>query len=376
MSIREHLSHVLSGYLDAREMSIAGHPMASLLRRDLQSVVRDTLASGDLGTTTDLIVRGSPGQGTWARIPWLAVFHTSETTTAMRGVFVVYLFAADMSAVYLTLNQGVTDSTLEDLAAVGSSASKAVGGVSGFESGALASGTLVTPGAGGQPHAYEAGCIFYRKYEANQLPSDTELRRDLLTIVRAYVDYVEGRTPSAAEPTSVQAPAPSPQPVVVPPVAAQLAGDELRKRLLDRVRELSPTAFERLLGELWRRLGYQDVSVTRRSADGGIDGEFVVPLVNMRVAFQAKKYAEENRVGTGPVRELNGVLSNRYERGIFVTTSSFRAGVQEEIDEHGFRIVLIKGEELADLMLDAKLGLRTVVERAEVDESVFAGLEG
>jgi len=41
-------------------------------------------------------------------IPWLAIVDPDVTTTAQRGIFVVYLFAADLARVYLTVNQGVT----------------------------------------------------------------------------------------------------------------------------------------------------------------------------------------------------------------------------------------------------------------------------
>lgn len=54
------------------------------------------------------IVRGSPGQGQWAYVPWISVFDPAITTTATHGYYVVYLFAADMSRVYLSLNQGTT----------------------------------------------------------------------------------------------------------------------------------------------------------------------------------------------------------------------------------------------------------------------------
>jgi hypothetical protein len=52
---------------------------------------------------------GSGGKGNAAACPWIAVFDPDETTTAQQGMYVVYLFAADMSTVTLSLNQGVTE---------------------------------------------------------------------------------------------------------------------------------------------------------------------------------------------------------------------------------------------------------------------------
>src|SRR5699024_5428917 len=54
------------------------------------------------------MLQGSPGQGRWAKIPWIAVFDRDISISASKGYDIVYLFAADMSGVYLSLNQGWT----------------------------------------------------------------------------------------------------------------------------------------------------------------------------------------------------------------------------------------------------------------------------
>ncbi|MDR3031554.1 MAG: DUF3578 domain-containing protein, partial [Kitasatospora sp.] len=54
-------------------------------------------------------VKGSPGNGNAAFCPWVAFFDPDETDTARHGMYVVYLFAENMSTVSLSLNQGVTD---------------------------------------------------------------------------------------------------------------------------------------------------------------------------------------------------------------------------------------------------------------------------
>jgi len=45
----------------------------------------------------------SGGRGNTALVPWIAVFDPDETTTAQRGMYVVYLFAPDGRRVYLHL---------------------------------------------------------------------------------------------------------------------------------------------------------------------------------------------------------------------------------------------------------------------------------
>ncbi len=54
------------------------------------------------------LITGSAGQGNWADVPWIAVFDKEITTSATIGYDIAYLFRADMSGVYLSLNQGWT----------------------------------------------------------------------------------------------------------------------------------------------------------------------------------------------------------------------------------------------------------------------------
>jgi hypothetical protein len=51
------------------------------------------------------------GRGSTAVVPWIGVFDPDETDSAQHGMYVVYLFAADMREVCLTLAQGITDLT-------------------------------------------------------------------------------------------------------------------------------------------------------------------------------------------------------------------------------------------------------------------------
>ena len=49
------------------------------------------------------------GQGNWAGVPWIAVLHPRETNTTQRGIYPVLLFREDLSAVEVTIAQGVTE---------------------------------------------------------------------------------------------------------------------------------------------------------------------------------------------------------------------------------------------------------------------------
>lgn len=54
-------------------------------------------------------VKGSCGASNKAEVPWIGVFNTSITSTAQYGIYIVYLFRADMKGFYLCLGQGITN---------------------------------------------------------------------------------------------------------------------------------------------------------------------------------------------------------------------------------------------------------------------------
>jgi len=102
--IRDGLNRVLNEYRDARQRGFASHALASFIRRDLPAAVDRVF---DDSTRYKCV--GSPGKGNWAGVPWVAMFDTLITETAESGYYPVFLFREDMSGVYLSLNQGVTE---------------------------------------------------------------------------------------------------------------------------------------------------------------------------------------------------------------------------------------------------------------------------
>lgn len=99
----DSLQYVLSNYLSARAETFAKHPIANFLRDALPAELEAVI-----GVEAPFMVRGSAGKGKWANCPGVAVLDTRITRSTQYGYYVVYLFAEDMSKVYLSLNQGVT----------------------------------------------------------------------------------------------------------------------------------------------------------------------------------------------------------------------------------------------------------------------------
>jgi hypothetical protein len=147
-------------------------------------------------------VSWSLGAGNWNKIPWIALADDRETSSTQRGRYGVFLFPEDMSGVYLTLNQGVTD-VIEEL---GRPKGRQLLRDRAQEIRALARDRLLprfnlddgidlhTEGALGQD--YEASTIAYRLYKRGEIPDDATIDQDLAVLLDAYAEILEQEPPS------------------------------------------------------------------------------------------------------------------------------------------------------------------------------------
>jgi restriction system protein len=123
--------------------------------------------------------------------------------------------------------------------------------------------------------------------------------------------------------------------------------------------------FEEFLKGLLLKMGLQDVTVTQKSNDGGIDLTAMRPGLDTfsridEVAYkvQAKRYAPERAVGIEKVRALRGVLSH-HEKGLFITTGTFGTNARAfAVDDQSRPLVLIDGSELVQLCIQHGIGFR------------------
>jgi restriction system protein len=145
---------------------------------------------------------------------------------------------------------------------------------------------------------------------------------------------------------------------------------DYRSTLLDILRGLPAAGFEQLCQRLLREAGFQQVVVTGRSGDGGIDGHGILevnPLVSFRVYFQCKRYA--NSVGAGAVRDFRGAMMGRADKGIILTTGTFTADAKKEAVRDGvFPIELVDFEKLINMFENFELGLRPIKAYEILDE--------
>ena len=149
-----------------------------------------------------------------------------------------------------------------------------------------------------------------------------------------------------------------------------------RNRLLEVIKGLSPSGFERLCQRLLRESGFTQVSVTGRSGDGGIDGIGILevnPFVSFRVLFQCKRY--NGSVSPSHVRDFRGSMLGRADKGIIITTGSFTQEAQKEAFRDGAPpLELVHGDKLVDMFENLQLGLipRTTY---DIDEAFFVSFQ-
>jgi len=150
------------------------------------------------------------------------------------------------------------------------------------------------------------------------------------------------------------------------------ANRKARKELLKQTKEMAPSDFEDLIARLLAAIGFEEVEVTARSKDGGIDvrGMLVVGgVIKTRLAVQVKRWAAN--VQSPVVQQVRGSLG-AHEQGLIITTSDFSKGAREEAERADATPVgLMNGEELVALMVANEIGVRrTALQLIELGERV------
>ena len=124
----------------------------------------------------------------------------------------------------------------------------------------------------------------------------------------------------------------------------------LSDEILDSLKEMPPTSFERLVIGLLERMGYGDGRPVGRSGDQGIDGIINQdPLGLEKVYVQAKRW-DSGQVGEPEIRNFSGsLIAQGANKGVFITTSTFSSTAQQSaknISMGNQFVRLIDGREL------------------------------
>ncbi|MBR0775331.1 restriction endonuclease [Bradyrhizobium diazoefficiens] len=156
----------------------------------------------------------------------------------------------------------------------------------------------------------------------------------------------------------------------------------LREELLDRIFAIEPVArralfFERLVLRLLVAMDYGlgEADHLGGRGDGGVDGVIYLDALGLdRVYIQAKCYDREVLIQPSQVRDFSGSLDDKKTtRGVFITTAKFSRASADYVKGIQKQIILIDGEELAQLMIRHQVGVRVdrIVQVKKLDEDTF-----
>jgi len=158
--------------------------------------------------------------------------------------------------------------------------------------------------------------------------------------------------------------------------------ESLALHLLERAKGISPASFERLVIDVLVGLGYggsraDAAEVVGGGGDEGIDGIIKADRLGLdSIYVQAKRW--QGSVGRPEIQRFAGALQGqRARKGVFITTSHFTADAQSYASGLQTTIVLIDGRQLAELMMDAGIGVAPAEEIRilKPDEDYFDSIE-
>ena len=181
---------VLDSYHTVTDDNFAGNIIMSLLREEIPNNIKDS----NILDLEKFMLKGSGGQSKPALIPWVAIFNSSITKKAARGLYLVFLLKADMSGMYLSLNQGFTyfkekygdkDGKIK-LRRVSQEIRNIL---NTLPKDSIKDIELCSKGRLGK--GYEAGNIGAKYYSINNMPDDTDLIKDIKEYIIVYNELSE-----------------------------------------------------------------------------------------------------------------------------------------------------------------------------------------
>jgi len=148
---------------------------------------------------------------------------------------------------------------------------------------------------------------------------------------------------------------------------------EVKAELLEKLKSIDPSYFEKVILILLSKMGYGDFIETSKTADGGIDGIINEDKLGLdKIYIQAKRYGE-SKVREKDIRNFIGAMSGDTNKGVFVTTSDFDEGAIKKAHDAHHTIILIDGKKLVDLMFHYNVGIqiRSTYEVKQLDADFF-----
>jgi len=162
-------------------------------------------------------------------------------------------------------------------------------------------------------------------------------------------------------------------------IAYQKIRQDLANELLQTIKDRSPKFFEKLVIDLLIKMGYGGTKkdageAIGKSRDGGIDGFIKEDRLGLDVVYIQAKCWDNTTVSRPEIQKFAGALQgHRARKGIFITTSTFTKDAHDYVSRIDSKIVLIDGNQLAQLMIDFNIGVNVIAsyELKKADSDYF-----
>ncbi|WP_449257981.1 restriction endonuclease [Chlorobium limicola] len=210
------------------------------------------------------------------------------------------------------------------------------------------------------------------KFILEQSPPSIDLK-----FLRQFSEYVDAREKPKSDASTVTVPeAQTPEEQIEQ--AYETLRENLAGELLQQLKSASPSFFEKVVVDVLVRMGYggslKDAGqAIGRSGDEGIDGVINEDRLGLdSIYIQAKRW--EGTVSRPEIQKFAGALQGkRATKGVFITTSDFSEGSRDFASNISSKIILIDGNQLADLMIEYGVGVSTIVtyELKKLDSDFF-----
>ena len=199
--LREKFKILLSDFSDVYEkVTKEGdwkNPFRDIISKDIPQLLKECAS-----IQTPYITVGSYGKGRWTAVPWIAVFDSRITTSAQKGVYIVYLVNKDSKELYLTLEVAATEVMGTRTDSKGNTVFSGVVGKSDPKMqqalkehvGKIRSDIpndyfMADDGINTGSSGYDCGAVYYKKYELNNLPDGPTIIEDLKMMLDLYQAY-------------------------------------------------------------------------------------------------------------------------------------------------------------------------------------------
>jgi len=180
------LENTFKSYLKSKRSKFNGNTFANQFRSEFPKVISEII-----GDEVRYKVHGSTGRGKWSDCPWIAITDILITDSIQTGYYLIYIFKADMSGVYLSLNQGTTTiltnykKGTKKVLRIQAADLRAKINVdpSDFDKIDLNASTI-------KSRLFEAGNIIAKYYPMDALPDEAQLKADLYHYIELYQELV------------------------------------------------------------------------------------------------------------------------------------------------------------------------------------------